>query len=174
MKKYVNRNLLLIIIYVMIDQLIKIYIDSYNLNYHDLTDVIAFRPVLNDRYSYVNNVFNCNMGIELHIILITLALIVIIIFYKYILAENNKSKELIVGFNLLIAGCICSLIDKFFWSGSLDYIWLKGFFIFDLKDVYISISEVIIITWVIINYKLVIHFRTRDLIRFIKESIIKQ
>lgn len=172
MRKYVHRNLFLIITYVMIDQLIKIIINKMDMNFYDLTDVIALRPVLNDKYSYVNNVFNINIGIELHIILITLALTIIIIFQKYILSVNSRLNALIAGFNLLIAGCVCSLIDKFFWSGSLDYIWLKGFFIFDLKDLYISIAEIIIITWIIINYKLVIHFRTRELIRFIKETIL--
>lgn len=39
----------------------------------------------------------------------------------------------------IFSGAMCSLIDKIFWNGSLDYILVNGFFTFDLKDVYINI-----------------------------------
>lgn len=58
----------------------------------------------------------------------------------------------IIGFQPYI-NAEYSLIDKVAWGGSLDYILLKGFFIFDLKDLYISTFEVMILVGLIINYK---------------------
>jgi hypothetical protein len=48
--------------------------------------------------------------------------------------------RLIEIFIFVFSGAMCSLIDKVFWNGSLDYIELKGFFTFDLKDVYVNVS----------------------------------
>ena len=38
----------------------------------------------------------------------------------------------------MIVGTVCRLIDAIFWGGSIDYIGLFDWFIFDLKDVYIT------------------------------------
>ncbi len=45
----------------------------------------------------------------------------------------------------IFSGAMCSLIDKIFWNGSLDYILVNGFFMFDLKDVYINIFNGLLI-----------------------------
>lgn len=54
---------------------------------------------------------------------------------------------------LLLSGAFCSLIDKIFFGGSLDYILLFDWFIFDLKDCYISGAEVLFAFALIKNYK---------------------
>ncbi len=43
-----------------------------------------------------------------------------------------------------LAGTICSLIDKLFWGGSLDFADTK-LFIFDLKDCYLTVAEIIFV-----------------------------
>jgi signal peptidase II len=45
------------------------------------------------------------------------------------------------------------MTDKLFWNGSLDYLRFKGLFTFDLKDVYITDFEVILIAMIVFNYK---------------------
>ena len=61
----------------------------------------------------------------------------------YITAYNyyrSKVDDANILFTVLfitgLAGSICSLVDKIFWGGSLDYIQLYNLFIFDLKDCY--------------------------------------
>ena len=44
-----------------------------------------------------------------------------------------------------ISGCLCSLIDKLFWGGSLDFLQIPTLFIFDLKDCYLTVAEVIFV-----------------------------
>ncbi|WP_434290219.1 signal peptidase II [Clostridium botulinum] len=50
-----------------------------------------------------------------------------------------------IMYAFIFSGAMCSLIDKIFWNGSLDYILVNGFFMFDLKDVYINIFNGLLI-----------------------------
>ena len=52
-----------------------------------------------------------------------------------------------------ISGCLCSLIDKVFWGGSLDFLQIPTLFIFDLKDCYLTVAEVIFVVIGILNSK---------------------
>jgi len=56
-------------------------------------------------------------------------------------------------FAFIFSGAVCSLIDKLFWDGSLDYILIKGLFTFDLKDVYINIFIGLLTLSLIFNNK---------------------
>jgi signal peptidase II len=58
-----------------------------------------------------------------------------------------------LAFTYLFSGEICSTVDKIFWGGSLDYVLVEGFFIFDLKDVYLSLFDAIVVLCLIFNYK---------------------
>lgn len=49
------------------------------------------------------------------------------------------------------AGSLCSLIDKVFWGGSLDFIQIPKLFTFDLKDCYLSITQILFIIVAIIH-----------------------
>lgn len=156
--KYMSKSrkmTLAILLLILTDQLIKIYISN---NFMDksfaiVSDLIKFQPIINIDYSWFNSIGQFGVGLWPHIIfsIISVAVCVFIfIFYKENYKGNIAINALLV---LLLAGVICSLIDKVFWGGSLDYIYLKGFFTFDLKDVYISISQVILISYILVNYK---------------------
>ena len=41
---------------------------------------------------------------------------------------------------LFFSGGIASVLDTVFWGYTLDFIYLKGFFTMDLKDLYISLA----------------------------------
>jgi UDP-glucose 4-epimerase len=56
-------------------------------------------------------------------------------------------------FAFIFSGAVCSLIDKIFWDGSLDYISLTGLFTFDLKDLYIDTFIGIMVLSVLLKNK---------------------
>ena len=43
-------------------------------------------------------------------------------------------------FIFVTCGAICSLIDKVFYGGSLDFIGISNLFIADIKDLYINLG----------------------------------
>lgn len=74
----------------------------------------------------------------------------------YMLYQTKKSRTsfwvkviMICG----IAGSLCSLIDKLFWGGSLDFLQIPTLFIFDLKDCYLTVAEVIFVVIGILHSK---------------------
>lgn len=75
-----------------------------------------------------------------------------------------------------LSGGLCSLIDKCFWNGSLDYIMIKNLFIFDLKDIYIIIFEIIVVFCVIKDWENVLKLDEKKIIKdyfkFIKEDLL--
>lgn len=167
-------NTIIIFLLILLDQLVKLVIYHYFIGQqYEWINPLAFKPTLNDDYSFANSLFQLKIGSEIHVIIIALALIMMISVYKYILSHNSSFKAVNLGFNLLISGSICSMIDKLFWGGSLDYICLKGYFIFDLKDFYITLAEIILVVLVIVKRQFIIDFRLGDLLRFIKKSILE-
>ncbi len=138
-----------------VDQLVKIYIAKFLMKeeFYIIDHFLGFKPYQNTKYSWINSLGNFGVNLLTHIILSTLLVIAILIVYDFI---NYKYKMYRVTFILmafLFAGAFCSLIDKVVWKGSLDYILLEGLFIFDLKDVYLTIFEVLLIMLPIVNYK---------------------
>ncbi len=70
-----------------------------------------------------------------------------------------------------MSGGLCSLIDKVFWDGSLDYILLRGFFVFDLKDCYINIFTITAITIIFKYRKVINNLKTREVLKDLAEFI---
>lgn len=155
---------------VLLDQAIKLYI------YHNHMDksldlifnFIRFEPKFNRNYSWLNNLFDLGIGKEAHIILNILVLVLICLFFAYIRKMNNCSRLTEFIFIFVLSGIICSLIDKIFWDGSLDYIQLRGLFTFDLKDVYLTVFEVAVLAMLILNYR---NIRSLDEKQFIRDFI---
>ena len=46
----------------------------------------------------------------------------------------------VIAFIFLFTGALCSLIDKIFYGGSLDFIGICNLFIADIKDIYINLG----------------------------------
>ena len=150
-----TKMILLILLLTVIEQSIKIYI-SNNLMQESINifgQMVKFQPKLNTAYSWLNSLGDFGIGIIPHIMVNIIILFFSFIILDFILAKKKKYKITNWLFIFLIAGTICSLIDRMFWGGSLDYIYLKGYFTFDLKDVYISMFQIaLVFTW-IFNYK---------------------
>ncbi|MFD3158031.1 signal peptidase II [Haloimpatiens sp. FM7330] len=154
MKK--NLKLMLsVIILTVIDQIIKVYVfkNFMNKEYDILGNIISFRPHINIDYSWINSFSKMGIGLLPHVICCIIMLIISVVIFQFFKEKYHVNMFVHYVFSLWCAGVVCSLIDKIFWGGSLDYIRLNGFFIFDLKDIYISICEVIVIGGLIFNYK---------------------
>jgi signal peptidase II len=174
------RTLLMVFLLVCIDQLIKIIIlnNFMNEKFYFIDKFIGFEPIINTKYSYINSLGNFGIGLTTHIIVVLAAILMAIIIYLFINETYNMTHLGECIFLFLFSGSFCSLIDKIIWGGSLDYILVEGFFTFDLKDVYISIFEVLVISCVIFNYKGLRKFDDkkffRELKNYIKEKFTKR
>ncbi len=144
-----------IIILIIIEQGIKVIINNNFLdsNVPIISPWIFFNPMFNRDYSWFNSMLKLGIGKWVHIVGVAVILILAFLFYRSITKKNTKALLIDVAFAFLFSGGICSLIDKIFWNGSLDYIQLKGYFTFDLKDVYINVFNGILILMLVIDYK---------------------
>lgn len=52
-----------------------------------------------------------------------------------------------IAFILSIPNILCSFIDVVFWGGSLDFIGLFDWFIFDTKDVFLNTGWILALIW---------------------------
>jgi signal peptidase II len=144
-----------VIFLVIIDQGIKLYIADQLMNkeYDILTNILVFRPYQNKDYSWVNSMLDMGIGLMAHILLNVIMLAIIFMVHDFVRIKYSMNQYVSCLFLFLYAGGFCSLIDKMAWGGSLDYIWLKGFFIFDLKDVYLSTFEVMMVLGILLKHK---------------------
>lgn len=154
----IERNfkmLLSILLLVLIDQYIKNYISDnlINENFFIYNNIVEFAPIINTSYSWLNSLGNFGVGLLPHIVTNIIILFISMLILDFIRHKQIEGKTINLLFIFLFAGVFCSLIDKMFWGGSLDYIHLKGLFTFDLKDIYLSIVQIIIISCWIFNYK---------------------
>lgn len=139
----------------MIDQLIKLYI-AYHLmdkEFYMIDHLIGFKPFQNKNYSWINSLGNFGVSLLIHIIVSIVLIAVIFVIYDFIRHKYAFHRLTFIMFAFLYAGAVCSLVDKVIWKGSLDYILLEGLFIFDLKDVYLSVFEVLLVLTAVLNYK---------------------
>jgi signal peptidase II len=101
--------------------------------------LLYYQPVFNRDYSWFNSMLKLGIGKWVHIAFVLLLILLIVLFYCFIRRQMGPGRWLDTMFIFLMSGALCSLIDKVFWNGSLDYILLKGFFTFDLKDIFINV-----------------------------------
>ena len=154
MRKQVQRTLLFAALLIFVEQGIKLIVNrNLNASYPILPPLLYFRPMFNRDYSWINSMFQLGVGKGIHIVLVLVMLALILLAYRYCVKRSQGSRYVDAMFSILIAGALCSLIDKLFWGGSLDYILLRGFFTFDLKDVYINAFIAMIILGLLFKNK---------------------
>jgi len=130
-----------IFLLIAIEQIIKIiiYNNFFDKRFAILPPVLYFEPMFNRHYSWFNSMLKISNSKGLHISVVAIMIILVILFYRFLNKRVGNVKIINIMFAFLFSGATCSLIDKVFWDGSLDYIMLKGFFTFDLKDLYIDV-----------------------------------
>ena len=173
--------ILFIFLLIAIDQTIKIIINTYFRDYQFeiIPSLIEFKPTFNDKHSYVNFLLNKNFGLNVgllaHVIVILfLSIFVSVLFYYLRNNINNNTKLLDTAIIFLFAGIICSLIGKLIWeNGTLDYIYLKPLFVFDLKDTYPDISMVLFFIYFIKIRTQLESIKSRDILLYAKNRLLK-
>ena len=136
-----SKIIALIVLLVLLDQIIKIVIYNYYLdcNFSIIPSLLEFKPVFNNKGTYFAILLKIN-GYVFNAIqaffqfLLSCLMVVLYIFMK---KAGNSTKVfewfLIFGQSSLI----CYFVSILFWEkGVLDFIFLKPYFIFDLKDIY--------------------------------------
>lgn len=136
------KNLFLwVVLLVAIEQFIKLIIRAYymEVGFEIIPPLFYFLPKVNTNYSYINDLLGLGISKTTHIVTAIIGFLIILFlhdFFRTILTTTNKLRNTAFAFGL--SGILCVLIDNAFLGGSLDYIYLKPLFIFDLKDIYLN------------------------------------
>lgn len=146
---------LAIIMLIAIEQGIKAIINNVFLesNVPIFAPWLYFSPMFNRDYSWFNSMLQLGVGKWVHVLVVLVILILAFLFYRSMNSRKTTTLLIDIAFAFLLAGGMCSLIDKVFWDGSLDYIQIKGYFTFDLKDVYINVFNGLLILMFLVDYK---------------------
>ncbi len=171
--------LLWIFILVGLDQAIKIIIHTFfgDIRFEIIPSLLDFKPTFNAKHSYVNVLLNKNLGINVgllpHVILyVTLGILITAYFsyFKKIIANNKKLID--ASYIILFAGLICALIGNLIWqNGTLDYIFLIPFFVFDFKDAFVDIGVFLFLLYAVKNRKQMNEVKTKDVVLFVRSSL---
>lgn len=155
------KSILVLLALVLIDQVIKviIFFNFMLLDIRILGNKAGFLPHINiEQMSIFNHELKLGLGLVCLIILNLISLgLLTIIYYRF------KKKEFTnhffqVTFLFIMAGSICSLLDKIVYGGSLDYIlFYKD--ILDLKDIYLILAIVFLFLYTItyLNHMFKLH-----------------
>ncbi|EKQ56033.1 MULTISPECIES: signal peptidase II [unclassified Clostridium] len=137
-----NTLLVIFLFFLLLDQGIKISIKLlwFNNDFPIINNMLYFRPIINTEGSWLNARFGTSVSFPILITLNILAIFVFIEVYRYYLYKGNKDFWADMCFVFVSCGAICSLIDKLFYGGSLDFIGISNLFIADTKDLYINLG----------------------------------
>lgn len=143
---------IIFIILMIIDQGIKLII---KFNFFDsfieiIPNFLFFDPIINTHGSWLNARFDLDGNFTLLIASNFIFIFLLIELYRYSLHKNLKSFWSDMSFLFILSGALCSLIDKVFYGGSLDFIGISNLFIADIKDLYINLG---LFFFIILIYK---------------------
>ena len=137
----------------VIDQGIKLIIKFFF--FEDYIDIIkgflSFNPIINTDGSWLNARFSTGISFPLLIFVNFIAIVLFFELYRYYLSKGNNSFYGDMCFLFIFSGSLCSLIDKIFYGGSLDFIGISNLFIADIKDIYINLGILFFIISIVIS-----------------------
>lgn len=126
------------------DQGIKIIIKSFffNNHYELIKNFLYFYPIINTQGSWINARFDTGLSFTFLIILNVIALFLFAEIYRYYIYRKRNKKSFFedMCFLFIFSGAFCSLLDKLFFGGSLDFIGIGDLFVADFKDIYINLG----------------------------------
>lgn len=130
------------ILFFLLDQGIKIIIKSFFFNKHIeiIPNMLSFHPIINTDGSWLNARFGTAVSFPLLIGINIAAIFLFIEIYRYYIFKGNNDYWADMCFIFVTCGALCSLIDKIFYGGSLDFIGISTLFIADIKDLYINLG----------------------------------
>lgn len=115
-------------------------------NFDIINHFIRFSPRQNTKLSWAGNYIDIFSSLWATVLLNILAVFVFMsgyLLYKSKIEQTKLSVKIIMICGL--SGCLCSLIDKLLWGGSLDFLQIPNLFVFDLKDCYLTVAEVLFV-----------------------------
>lgn len=135
------------LVLMLFDQGIKIIIKLFFFNsYINIIDgFLSFNPLINTNGSWLNARFGTSVSFSVLISLNVIALILFFELYRYYRSKGNKDIFADLSLIFINAGALCSLIDKVFYGGSLDFIGISTLFVADFKDIYINLGILFLI-----------------------------
>lgn len=140
---------------VLVDQGIKAYLFSLeweSISIPLIEPVFYVEPTQNTLGSYLWVLLKLKQGSHLlNIVLFSLVGIVFFEVWRFYVHRKRNSFWINGFIHLFLAGLLANLIDNAFWGGSLDYITIKPFYTFDLKDLYITLCELFLLTELVDN-----------------------
>lgn len=177
-------NWIFLLVALAMDQAIKAYLFSMeweSLSLSLIEPVFYIEPTHNTRGSYLWVLLKIdNIPHILNIILFSIVGVIFIEIWRFYVRRKRNSFWINAFIHLFLAGLLANLIDNAFWGGSLDYITIKPLYTFDLKDLFITLCELFLITELLDNRLLRRMFSmpkeeskelNRDFIRFVKEDL---
>lgn len=169
------------ILLIALDQVIKIVIYQHYLdtNFDIIPSLFEFKPHFNDKHSYLNSLLNqklnLHVGLWPHIILFLIIEFLILKLYFSLRRVIKRTRLLDIAFIFQLAGWVCALLGNLVWKeGTLDYIYLKPLFIFDLKDVYLNCFVIFFLIFYLKNREIISHAKTKDIFYPIKKDSIEK
>lgn len=147
-----SQMFIIFIILMIIDQGIKIIIkNNFFTSYFEIIPrFLSFNPIINTDGSWLNARFNFNIGFPLLILFNSVSLLLFIEIYRYAKNKGEKNYWGDFAFLFIFSGALCSLIDKIFYGGSLDFIGISDLFVADIKDIYINLG---LLFFIMVTYK---------------------
>jgi len=177
-------NWIFIIAALLVDQGIKAYLFSLeweSISIPLISPVFYVEPTQNTLGSYLWVLLKLKQGSHLlNIILFSLVGIIFFEVWRFYVQRKRNSFWINGFIHLFLAGLLANLIDNAFWGGSLDYITIKPFYTFDLKDLYITLCELFLLAELVDNHLLKRLFQmpreeskrlNRDFFRFVKNDL---
>jgi signal peptidase II len=151
-----KKIILITFILIIIEQGTKLIIRNtlgIGSNYEIITNWLYFYPLLNTLGSWGASRFGLTLGIKVFLIINIIAIPLVVQIYRFYIKENTPSFWVNVTFVLCFSGIVCSMIDKMFFGGSLDFLMLKDLFVADIKDFYITLSIGCLLVEILLNSK---------------------
>ena len=177
-------NWIFLLAAVAVDQAIKAYLFSLeweSISIPLIKPVFYIEPTQNTLGSYLWVLLKLKQGSHLlNMILFSLVGLIFVEVWRFYVNRKRNSFWINGFIHLFLAGLLANLIDNGFWGGSLDYITIKPFYTFDLKDLYITLCELFLVTELLDNRLLKRFFQmpkedskrlNRDFIRFVKNDL---
>lgn len=141
---------------IALDQAVKLLISKSALNASMvlIPGTLLFKPTQNTHLNWIASMAGYKTPVWMMITLQIVVLVLVTLLFRYLTYRSGSRQPLLLAFfTFVAAGIGCSFIDVVFWGGSLDFLGLFSWFVFDTKDIYLNTSSVFLVLWVIKNEK---------------------
>ena len=148
MSRTQKKSLALWVSLVVIDQAVKLLIACRfpAARFAIIPGFLRFSPVQNRDLSWYASLADYQMSTAQMVFMQIAAAVLAALVYIYFTFLWGKRQTHLSHFLIFFeSGIFCSFLDVIFWGGSLDFIALLNWFVFDLKDVCLSVSIVFLL-----------------------------